>query len=114
MSQYLEIKDTHKNGVNGHITVMCRIIDDTDAANGVGVYEKWGISALELSQRFDGDAEQWLRTKVTPTMQQRHADRVAAHSSLAKLKGVVLKITPDKLVALKGPVSFAKPKPDKK
>lgn len=87
MSYKLEVIGISKDGHTGHIEATFRVHDDTDAANGFGAMEKFGIGALEITDRYQGDVEKWIRESVAPVMLERHKARTAVHTNLSSLKG---------------------------
>ena len=87
MAYELEIIRIDKDGTNGHIAVLCRVHDTTDAVHGFGALDKFGISAAEITDNYGGDVSRWITEAVGPPMVERHKARVAVHTDLTSLKG---------------------------
>jgi len=82
----LEILKSSRDGTNGHITVTCRIRDDSDPVTGVGALEICGIDPLELVAKYNGDPQAWLAV-MGREMAERHRQRTAVVADLSKLTG---------------------------
>jgi len=91
MAIRLEILEAGKDGSTGHMTVMARIIDDTDKAHGTGAVEIYGIESMELQSKYSGDVGKWLHW-VSRQMHHKHCKRAAAHVELAQWKGKTIDI----------------------
>lgn len=84
----LHIMDASKNSATGRVTVEARIVDE-DGIDGVrveGAVEVWHIEALEITSKYNGLVEAWLR-HIGQEMMGRHRARTAVHSDINKWKG---------------------------
>jgi tRNA A-37 threonylcarbamoyl transferase component Bud32 len=86
MALFLEVLDISRDGTTGHVVAKARIVDDADPVSGAGTMEMVGGDALEISTRYSGDVEAWLRAQAH-AMVARHHQRTATHGDLAKWKG---------------------------
>lgn len=78
----LHILRASKNGVNGHLTIHAKIIEDRENGEHLeGAVESWGIDPLALQSRFDGDVHRW-RAWVTDKMLLNHRHRSVVHESI--------------------------------
>jgi hypothetical protein len=80
----IEVLGTSKDGVNGWVTLMVRVIGDD---GGVGMAEKVMGSPEEIGANFAGDVAKWLTTVHGPGLRQRHVARTTTHTSLHGLRG---------------------------
>ena len=87
MAVHLEIIETDKHPLTGYVTVVCRVIDDSDPTHGVGAVEKFGVEALDIQKNFDGSVERWLKERVGSIMLANHQARAAVHTDVHKFKG---------------------------
>lgn len=83
----LFIVGSHQNGVNGHLTIHARIIEDcSDGSHHEGALETYGIDPLALQSRFRGDVEKW-KTWVMDKMKYNHKCRTAANRDIHQWRG---------------------------
>lgn len=80
----VEVLETSKDGVNGWVTLIVRVIGDDGT---VGMAEKVMGSPEEIGGNFAGDVGKWLTTVHGPGLRQRHSARTTTHTSLHGLRG---------------------------
>lgn len=84
----LKIVKVNSNGLNGHLTVHARIVDE----KGEGAMESHGIDSVSLQNLYGGDQKKWLKT-VFQRMHKSHCDRSVCHHEVIQLQGKTLDLT---------------------
>lgn len=84
----LKIIDASRDGLNGHLIVHARIIEDGEVE---GALETFGIDPLALDRRFAGDLTKWLQW-VGGQMAYSHRCRTTVHRDIHKLKGTSIEL----------------------